>query len=193
LDSATHAYVEDIVTTLADQYQDILLAIILYGSVARHEERPTDDPYPSDVDLLAIFDNDDDPLVSSDLHTALARSLGEVLGRHLDAPREVNEMFASRTLREWNITFIANVAHDGIELYARGLLPISKSLTFQQAEDVINISHDALLALLEEGVIPYSERARGIQINVDDALEYRQQRAAKRLAAILRERKIAQG
>lgn len=32
-----------------------LLVVILYGSVARHEESPLDVPDPSDVDLLALL------------------------------------------------------------------------------------------------------------------------------------------
>ncbi len=41
LDRATRALVEDIIGLLSERHPD-LLAIILYGSVARHEERPVD-------------------------------------------------------------------------------------------------------------------------------------------------------
>jgi predicted nucleotidyltransferase len=36
---------------LSERHPD-LLVVILYGSVARHEERPLDVPDPSDVDLV---------------------------------------------------------------------------------------------------------------------------------------------
>ncbi len=97
--------------------------VILYGSVARHEERPLDMPDPSDVDLLAILDSDD-PHVDLHQGDALSHSLGLAYNRHLDAPREVQVQFASRTLQEWDPTFIANVARDGIILFKRGPLPI---------------------------------------------------------------------
>ncbi len=32
-------------------------------------------------------------------------------------------MFASRTMRDWDTTFVANVARDGLLLWARGPLP----------------------------------------------------------------------
>ena len=32
-------------------------------------------------------------------------------------------MFSSRSMQEWDPTFIANVMHDGIVLYKRGALP----------------------------------------------------------------------
>ena len=59
LDEATSALVEDTVCMLIKRHANILLAVILFGSVARHEERPLDDSCPSDVDLLAIFDTTD--------------------------------------------------------------------------------------------------------------------------------------
>ena len=40
LDDATSALVEETVTMLIKRHANILLAMILFGSVARHEERP---------------------------------------------------------------------------------------------------------------------------------------------------------
>lgn len=117
LDAATRALVRDIVQTLA-QYRTDVLAIVLYGSVARHEERPVYDPHPSDVDLLAIFDSDDE-LFAIHEGKALFDILGMAYDRHLDILRDVKVMFASRTLDEWDPTFVANVAHDGLLLWAR--------------------------------------------------------------------------
>lgn len=121
LDKATRSLVEDIIKMLSERHQD-LLTVVLYGSVARNEERALDTFNTSDVDLLAVFDSDDSLL---DVHQGdiLSHTLGLAYTRHLDAPREVQVMFASRTLEEWDPTFIANVKRDGIILYARGSLP----------------------------------------------------------------------
>jgi len=121
LDRATRALVGDIINLLSERHPD-LLAVFLYGSVARHEERPLGAFNPSDVDLLAVFDTDDSLL---DVHQgdSLSHTLGLAYTRHLDAPREVKVMFASRTLQEWDPTFIANVMRDGILLYMCGSLP----------------------------------------------------------------------
>ena len=54
---------------------------------------------------------------------ALFHTLGLAHNRHLDAPREVQVLFASRTLQEWDPTFIENVKRDGIVLFKRGPLP----------------------------------------------------------------------
>lgn len=121
LDDETRALVKDVISELSKRHPD-LLAVILYGSVARHEERPLDGPDTSDVDLLAVLDSDD-PHVSLRQGNALFHTLGLAYTRHLDAPREVQVMFTSRTLQEWDPTFIANVSRDGIVLYARGQLP----------------------------------------------------------------------
>jgi predicted nucleotidyltransferase len=121
LESETDALVRDLIATLAERHPD-LLAIIIYGSVARHDERTLSDPYPSDVDLLAIFDTDDEH-VAVHQGEAIFHSIGLAKCRHLDAPREVQVMLASRTLGEWDPTFVANVARDGRVLFVRGHLP----------------------------------------------------------------------
>jgi predicted nucleotidyltransferase len=121
LDKETSALLKDVIELLAERHPD-LVTVILYGSIARHEERPLDVPDPSDVDLLVILDSDD-PHVVLYQGDALFHTLGLAYSRHLDAPREVQVMFSSRTLQEWDPTFIANVKRDGIVLYARGELP----------------------------------------------------------------------
>jgi predicted nucleotidyltransferase len=122
LDRSTRKLIEDIIGELSERHPD-LVAVILYGSVARHKERPLDEPNPSDVDLLAVLDSDD-PHVALHQGDALFHTLGLAYNRHLDTPREVQVLFASRTLQEWDPTFIANVARDGIVLFTRGPLPI---------------------------------------------------------------------
>ena len=121
LDSQTRALIKDVIGMLSERHPD-LVAVILYGSVARHEERPIDLPNPSDVDLLAILDSDD-PHVAVRQGDALFHTLGLAYTRHLNAPREVQVMFASRTMQEWDPTFIDNVKRDGIVLFTQGPLP----------------------------------------------------------------------
>lgn len=121
LDRETDALVRDMIATMAAARRD-LLASILYGSVARRDERPLGDAEPSDVDVLFVFD------VAADrsdelLDFSLTQTLGLARGRHLYTPREVQVMLASRTLGEWDPAFVAHVARDGLLLFARGPLP----------------------------------------------------------------------
>lgn len=121
LDSATASLVEDIVRTLATRRADVL-AIILYGSIARHDERSLAEVHPSDVDLLAIFDTDDEHFALRE-GKALFNILGDAYNRHLDIMRDVKVMFATRNLSEWDSTFTASINRDGVLLWARGELP----------------------------------------------------------------------
>ena len=121
LDGETDALARDIVRVLAARHPS-LLAVILYGSVARREERALSEPDPSDVDLLAVFDTDDEQVGITQGY-AIAHSIGLAEEHHLDAPREVQVLIASRTLGEWDPTFVEHVARDGIVLWARGPLP----------------------------------------------------------------------
>ena len=121
LDHATSALVEETVSLLIKRHADILLAVILFGSVARHEERPPNDAYPSNVDLLAFFDTTD-RLVRPYREDIFATII-DAYALHLDAPREVSVLLSDRTMQTWDSMFLDNLARDGILLYARGSLP----------------------------------------------------------------------
>lgn len=110
-----------------------VMAAVLYGSVARHEERPLTDEHPSDIDVLLVFDREN--VLDYDERVRMFRALGDALGQHLDAPREVQVMFATRTLAEWDETFVENVAREGILLWARGLLPAALGPVQRRAAD----------------------------------------------------------
>lgn len=101
-----------------------LVAAILFGSIARHDERPLSDAEPSDVDLLLLFDSRVGPTrISGDKLLAICASAGQVLDRYADAPREAQTIPATWALAEWDAAFVENVARDGILLWARGPLP----------------------------------------------------------------------
>ncbi len=122
LDPETRDLVSDLILTLTQRRDDVL-AIVLYGSIARHDERPVDDPHPSDVDVFVVFDTDD-PHIEVHEGKQLFAILGRAYDRHLDALREVKFMFASRTLAGWDPLFVRNVARDGIVLFVDGRLPV---------------------------------------------------------------------
>ena len=121
LDRETSSLVQEMIDLLVAKYPD-LLAIVLYGSIARHEERPADTQHTSDVDLLAVFDRDTMDMTMQEREAFFA-TLGIAHNRYLDVPRDVQFMLSSRTTQEWDPTFIENVRRDGIVLYQRGKLP----------------------------------------------------------------------
>ena len=120
LDPASEALLRASIVAATTEFP-ALTAAVLYGSVARHEERPVTDRYPSDIDVLLVFDRETQ--LDYGERVRMFRALGEALGQHMDAPREVQMMFATRTLAEWDETFVKNVAREGILLWARGPLP----------------------------------------------------------------------
>lgn len=126
LDAETAAAVADIIRSLAEHHREVQ-AVILFGSVARQEERSSDDPEPSDVDLLLILDptarNSAAARLTHERELALARTIGEADYRHRHALRAVDAFFMHHDLAGWDATFIANVARDGVLLWARAPLP----------------------------------------------------------------------
>lgn len=125
LDDQTAGLVRAITATVARQHQD-LLAVILYGSVARHEERPLEDSEPSDVDLLLLFNLESElDRLPYEQTIAVFDSVGLARDRYLYTPREVQVMLGVRDLADWDASFVENVARDGLLLWARGPLPSS--------------------------------------------------------------------
>jgi predicted nucleotidyltransferase len=121
IDRETRLLVDEMIDLLVKRHPDIL-AIILYGSIARHEERVLHEPDPSDVDILVVVNTDDKRGIRSQ-EESLFETLGLAKIHHLQARREVNVMFSSRTSQEWDPTFIENVKREGIILYQRIPLP----------------------------------------------------------------------
>jgi predicted nucleotidyltransferase len=126
LDEETSALVRDTLELLAQRHPEVL-AIILYGSVARHEERSLDRPAPSDVDLLVVVNGNRDAVRSQMLALVHTADLAE--DRHLGAPREVKVLFSSRTSQEWVPDFIANAPMSSAmaesSIGAESFLPLS--------------------------------------------------------------------
>ncbi len=119
LDHKTSALVASIVAVVAAEHPEVQAAI-LFGSAARHEERPLDDAHPSDVDMLLLVTPD--PARQRLLYAqqlALWESIGEAQYRHRDAPREVEVTLVESTLTDWDELFVTNVARDGLLLWAR--------------------------------------------------------------------------
>ena len=123
LDARSAALMRAIIEIVARQHHE-LCAAILYGSVARHDERPLADPDTSDVDLLLLFGlpkgEEDIPFP---LYRAIFASIGQARQQYPYPPREVQVLPLASHLPGSDSTFIANVARDGLLLWSRGPLP----------------------------------------------------------------------
>jgi len=122
LDAESEAYLRDVLTLLIARRPD-LLAAILYGSVARGQARPLTDPDPSDMDVLLVFAPEPgSDEVSSQQGAAASWAKIEVIARY-PAARDLHFVLATPTFARWDVSFVENVARDGILLWARELLP----------------------------------------------------------------------
>lgn len=105
-----------------------VVALVIFGSVARHQERPLRHRRPSDVDLLALVA----PAAAGDTtpgrptlaqRLALHHTVGEREYHHPAPALAIQLIPAASDLADWDDTFVANVVRDGVLLWARQTLP----------------------------------------------------------------------
>jgi len=74
------------------------------------------------------------------------------------------------------------------EVMARGdsitIVPVGKELTTQQAADILNVSRQYLVRLLDEGRIPYTKTGKHRRLRIEDVLSFKELRDDHRRAAL---------
>jgi excisionase family DNA binding protein len=74
------------------------------------------------------------------------------------------------------------------EVLARGdaitVVPMGKELTTQQAADLLNVSRQYLVRLLDEGRVPFTKTGKHRRLRIEDVLAFRQRRDEERRAKL---------
>ncbi len=75
-----------------------------------------------------------------------------------------------------------------MELLARGdavtVVPVGKELTTQQAADILNISRQFLIRLLDEGKLLHSKTGKHRRLKIEDVLAFKAKRSKERKAGL---------
>lgn len=74
------------------------------------------------------------------------------------------------------------------EVLARGdaitVVPVGKEVTTQQAADLLNVSRQYLVRLLDEGRIPFRKTGKHRRLRIEDVLSFKEQRDKDRRAGL---------
>lgn len=83
-----------------------------------------------------------------------------------------------------------------IEIMARGdavtLAPVHKELTTQQAADILNVSRQYLVRLLDEGKLPHTKTGTHRRVRLDDLMVFKAARDRERLESLDELTKLSQ-
>jgi excisionase family DNA binding protein len=75
-----------------------------------------------------------------------------------------------------------------VEVMARGdsitVVPVGREVTTQQAADLLNVSRQYLVRLLEEGRIPFRKTGKHRRLRIEDVLAFKEQRDKDRRAGL---------
>lgn len=75
-----------------------------------------------------------------------------------------------------------------VELLARGdavaVVPVEQYVTTQEAADLLNVSRQYLVRLLDAGTLPFTKTGKHRRVPVEDILRFKTMRDAERAAAL---------
>lgn len=126
--------------------------------------------------LLSASDETSQQAALDALGRLLAQDVAELVGP--DGQKVRLPEAARRALAE-----AARILHSG---HAVAVVPVHAELSTQEAADLLNVSRQYLVRLLDQEKIPYSRTGTHRRLRLDDVIAFERQRSAKRREGLKR-------
>lgn len=89
-------------------------------------------------------------------------------------------------LPESAFRLLKDVIHQLAQGHAVSIMPVHMELTTQEAADLLNVSRQYLVRLLEQGAIPFHRTGTHRRVRFGDLMKYKRQRDTERRAGLKR-------
>ena len=128
-----------------------------------------------------------EPIAAGPEERATIARVEQLLARRSDCPAHlVGPEDETIALPEAAFRLLKEVIHQLNRGHAVAIVPVQMELTTQQAADLLNVSRQYLVRLLEQGKIPFHRTGTHRRIKFDDLMEYKRQRDAARREGLRR-------
>lgn len=128
-----------------------------------------------------------EPIAAPDAERSTITQVNQFLAHQQAYPvRLVGAGGEEITLPESACRVLKEVVHQLAQGHAVAIMPVHMELTTQEAADLLNVSRQYLVRLLEQGAIPFSKAGTHRRIRFGDLMAYKRERDVKRRQGLKR-------
>lgn len=134
-----------------------------------------------------------EPIAATEDERSAITEIEQLLARRRSqTPKLIGPGGEEFDLPESAFRLLRDVIHLLAQDHAVSIVPVHKELTTQEAADLLNVSRQYLVRLLEQGAIPFTRIGTHRRITFGDLMHYKRERDEKRRGGLKRLTQLSQ-